>query len=246
MHKTVEVTRVQYIDKVADIPVDVQRRGSTIQAAQHIDEVEDVPALTQSEVPNIPDDDEDWLEQESKKRKLPMPAEAVSESRADESDFDRFDDLVLPSPEGKAIFMSIASGDEAEDGPDKEQEMTRSLVQGGESMQVDETDARSPGREMVQVIHTDWSQKSREVQRKFADDMTDVKNDLAHVREMLGVLVRRERCAETKAAEIAARRLDRIGAGTTRSRRCRARSQPSGGPCESVEDREGARRQMFR
>ena len=41
------------------------------------------------------------LEQESKKRKLPMPAEAVSESRADESDFDRFDDLVLLSPEGK-------------------------------------------------------------------------------------------------------------------------------------------------
>ena len=207
-HKTVEVPRVQYIDKVADIPVDMQRQVSTLQAGQHIDEVEDVPALTQSEVPNILDDDEDQLEQESKKRKLPMPAEAVSQSRADESDFDRFDDLVLPSPEGKTIFMSIASGDEAEDGPDKEQEMTRSLVQGEESMQVDETDARSPGREVVRVIYTEWSQELREVQRKFADDMTDVKNDLAHVREMLGVLVRRERCAETK-AEIAARRLDR-------------------------------------
>ena len=51
------------------------------------------------------------------------------------------------------------------------------------------------------------------MQRKFADDMaseiTDVKNDLAHVRELLGVLVRRERCAETK-AEIKARRLDRM------------------------------------
>ena len=105
--------------------------------------------------------------------------------------------------------MSIASGDEAEDGPDREQEMTQSLVQGGESMLVDETDARSPGREMVQVIHAEWSQELREVQRKFADDMTDVKNDLAHVREMFGVLVRRERCAETK-AEIAARRLDRM------------------------------------
>ena len=56
--------------------------------------------------------------------------------------------------------MSIASGDESEDESDKEQEMTRSLVQGEESMQVDETDARSPGREMVQVIHTEWS-KSR-------------------------------------------------------------------------------------
>ena len=128
IQKTVEGPRVQYIDKVADIPVDVRRRGSTIQAAQDIDEAEDVPALTQSDVPNIPEDDEDWLEQESKKRKLPMPAEAISDSRADESDHDRFDDLVLPSPEGKTLFANIASGDEAEDGPDKEHEMTRSLV----------------------------------------------------------------------------------------------------------------------
>ena len=139
---------------------------------------------TQSVAPTIPDTgdlcldetaDEDRLVQESKKRKLPMPAEAVSESRADESYFDRFDDLVLPSPEGKTIFMSIASGDEAEDGPDKEQEMTRSLVQGRESMQVDETDARSPGREMVRVIYTEWSQELLEVQRKFADDMNTQK-----------------------------------------------------------------------
>ena len=36
VQKTVEVPRVHYIDKVADISVDVQRRGSTIQAAQHI------------------------------------------------------------------------------------------------------------------------------------------------------------------------------------------------------------------
>ena len=206
---------------------------------------------TQSVAPTIPDSDdlcldgtadEDRLEQESKKRKLPMPAEAVSESRADESDFDRFDDFVLPSPKGKTIFMSIASGDEAEDGPEKEQEMTLSLVQGEESMLVDETDTRSPGREMVQVIYAEWSQELREVQMKFADDiaseMTDVKNDLAHVRELLGVLVRRERCAETK-AEIVVRRLNMM-------EREQARSQPSGGPCESVEGREGARRQMVR
>ena len=75
----------------------MQRQVSTTQAAQDIEEVEDVSALTQIEVLNITDDDEDWLEQESKKRKLPMPADAVSESRADESDFDRFDDLVAIS-----------------------------------------------------------------------------------------------------------------------------------------------------
>ena len=93
--------------------------------------------------------DEDRLEHENKNRRLPTPAESVSESRVDESDLDRFDDLVLPSPERKTLFMNIASDDEAEDGPEKEQEMARSLVQGEESMLMDETDARSPGREMV-------------------------------------------------------------------------------------------------
>ena len=213
VQKTVEVPRVQYIDKVADIPVDMQRQVSTTQAAQNIEEVEDVPALTQSELPNIPDDDEDWLEQESKKRKLPVPAETVFESRADESDFDGLDGLVLPSPEGKTLLVNIASGDEAEDEPEKQQEMTRCLVQGGESMLLDETDAESPGRQMVQVVHAERARELREVRKKFADDVasdiSDVKNELAHLRELLGVLVRRERCAETK-AEIAARRLDRM------------------------------------
>ena len=142
-----------------------------------------------------------------------MPADAVSESRADESDFDRFDDLVLPSPERKTVFISIASGDEAEHGPDKEQEITLSLVQGEESKLVDETNAESPGCQMVQVVHADWAQELREERKKFTDDvasdMSDVKNELAHVRELLGVLVRRERRAETK-TEIAARRLDRM------------------------------------
>ena len=174
VHKTVEVPKVQYIDKVADIPVDVQRQVSTIQAAQHdtqhIDEAVHVPELMESVAPTIPDTDdlcldetadEDRLEQECKKRKLPMPAEAVSESRADESDFDRFDDLVLPSPQGKTLFVSIASDDEAEDGAEKEQKMTRSLVQGGDSMLVDEidADAQGPGREMAQAVRAEWSQK---------------------------------------------------------------------------------------
>ena len=191
----------------------MQRQVSTTQAAQDIEEVEDVSALTQSEVPNISDDDEDQLEHENKKRRLPMPAEAVSESRADESDFDRFDDLVLPSPEGKTLFVSIASGDEAEDDREQDQEMTRCLVQGEELMVMDETDVQSPEHKMIQEMHTEWAQGLCEMQRKFADDMasemTDVKNELMHVRELVGVLVRRERSAENK-ADVAARRLDRM------------------------------------
>ena len=108
--------------------MDVQGQVSTTQASQHdmqhIDEVVHVPALMKGEVPTIPDDpcfnetaDEDRLEHENKKRRLPVPAEAVSASRGDEADIDRFDDLVLPFPEGETLFMNIASGDETEDEP---------------------------------------------------------------------------------------------------------------------------------
>ena len=40
-------------------------------------------------------------------------------------------------------------------------------------------------------------------------EMKEVKSELQHVRELIGVLVRKERCAE-KRAEIAASRLDRL------------------------------------
>ena len=72
-------------------------------------------------------------------------------------------------------------------------------------MLVDETDAQAPERELVQAVHAEWARELRDV----ASDMSDVKNELAHVREMVGVLVRRERSAENK-AEVAARRLDRM------------------------------------
>ena len=54
--------------------------------------------------------------------------------------------------------------------------------------------------------------------------MRDLKGDLVHTRELLGVLVRKERCAETK-AEIAARRLDRME---------RERDQESEAECEAT------------
>ena len=65
-------------------------------------------------------------------------------------------------------------------------------------MLMDETDAQGPEHEMVQAMH---AERVRELR--------DVKNELMHVREMVGVPVRRERCADTK-AEIAAGRLDRM------------------------------------
>ena len=175
VQKTVEVPRVQYIDKVADIPLDVQRQGSTNQAPQYIDEVVDVPVPTQSIAPTIPDTDDLCLHE-----------------TADE------DGLEHENKKRKTLIVNIASGDEAEGDTEKEQEMTRSLVQGEELMVMDETDAQGPEHEMVQAMHAQWVQELR-----------DVKNELMHVRELVGVLVRRERSAENK-AEVAARRLDRM------------------------------------
>ena len=58
---------------------------------------------------------------------------------------------------------------------------------------MDETDVQSPEHKMIQEMHTGWAQGLCEMQRKFADDMasemTDVKNELTHVRELVGVLV---------------------------------------------------------
>ena len=107
--------------------------------------------------------------------------------------------------------MSIASGDEAEDESDKE--MTQSLVQGGESMLVDETDAQGPEHKIVQAAHTEWAQELREVRKKFADDvaseMTDVKNDL-RMSERCSEFWSAERGRDETKTEIAARRLDRM------------------------------------
>ena len=64
---------------------------------------------------------------------------------------------------------------------------------------MDETDAQGPEHEMIQALHAEWVQ----------EELRDVKNELMHVRELVGVLVRRERFAENK-AEVAARRLDRM------------------------------------
>ena len=95
-------------------------------------------------------------------------------------------------------------------------------------MLVDETNAQGPEHNMVQVAHAEWARELREVQKKFADDMAsemrDVKNDLVHVRGLLGVLIRRERCAKAK-TEIEKDEAD---------------------DARPVEDREGARRQMVR
>ena len=132
VQKTVEVPKIQFIDKFADAPVSVQAEG--------------------------------------KKRKLPLPTES------------------------KTLFVNTASGDEEEDEGETHAPMHFSLCDGAE------LETRSMGEHEGATI--------RQVDDIMLE-MKDVKSELLHVRELIGVLVRKERCAETR-AEIAARRLDRL------------------------------------
>ena len=128
-------------------PFDTQRQVqvSTMQDAQHdtqlIEEVVHIAALSQ----------------ENKKRKF--PDEADFGRRAEESDFDWFDELVLPSLEEKTLYMNIASGDEAEDGPEKEQEMTISRMSESYSeFWAAEKGAPKPKRKLRPEAWTGWSE----------------------------------------------------------------------------------------
>ena len=131
-------------------------------------------------------------EHENKKRKLPMPTEAAFER--DGLDLERFEDLVLPS--SQSCFEAVESGEGSRDdvregntlfGREGADDGAMSHLGGERTQEVDETDVQGPGRELVQVVQAqaDWAQELREVRKKFADvvasDMTDVKNDLAHV-----------------------------------------------------------------
>ena len=72
----------------------------------------------------------------------------------------------------------------------------------------------------------------------MVSEIRDLKSDLVHIRELLGVLVRKERSAEAK-AEIAARRLNRMERERGPRKRGRVRSDPGGGPSRSLKGREG-------
>ena len=157
VQKTVAAPRVQYIDKVLDIPVDVQRQVSAVHAAQQ------------------------GTQHENKKT--------------------------------KTLFVNIASGDEAEDESEKEPVVARCLVQGGESMLMDQTDAQGPEHEMVQVMHAEW-----------VPELRDVKNERADACPRQEFWCRRERSAETK-AEIATRKLNRME---------KERDQESEADCEAT------------
>ena len=118
--KTVEVPRVQFIDRVVDDPAVMQREAFNIEARE-LTEDEPVGAKQQkSERPLSP-----------KKRRPPVETESGFQSGEPfdldaESNHERFKDLVLPSSQS-CLCVSIASSDEGgdEDGARKYRGMDR-------------------------------------------------------------------------------------------------------------------------
>ena len=178
VQKTVEVPRVQFIDRLVDDPAVMRREAFNIEARELIEDNPVGAKQQESERPLSP-----------KKRRLPVETESGFQSgeQSDldaESNHERFKDLVLPSSQS-CLCVSIASSDEGEveagdgsteewtevkkrgrkkptkkstaSGGGEEEELKQqaeatSLVQGREHRrEEDETDAQVPGSELVQV-----------------------------------------------------------------------------------------------
>ena len=93
----------------------------------------------------------------------------------------------LPLPtEGKTLFVNTSSGDDEEDERETHAPVHFSLCDS------DELETRSKGEHEGATI--------RQVDDILLE-MKDVKSELIHVRELMGVLVRKERCAETRAVD---------------------------------------------
>ena len=216
--KTVEVPRVQFIDRVVDDPAVMQRETFNVEARELI---EDDSVGGKQQGPERP--------LSKKKRRLPVETE---------SNHERFKDLILPSSQS-CLFVSIASSDEGgdeagrgstegwtevkkrgkkkptkksmassdeEEEEFKQQTEARSLVQGGEHRrEKDETDTQGPGSELVQVapnMGAGGSDSQATMDQEWA-------KELREIRRTVEFLVQRERKLDVK-TDVAARRLERL------------------------------------
>ena len=144
VQKTVEVPRVQFIDRVVDDPAVMQRRASTIEVRDSQD------------YPRDPRRDSAGEQADEVLDATPFAkADRTKKRRKAEGDVDveRFNDLVLPSSqpglERKVFYASMASSDEE---PEQERAEARNLVQGGECTRVvDESEVQGPEDGLVPV-----------------------------------------------------------------------------------------------
>ena len=213
--KHIKIPQVQFLAKVDDMPVVVQRQVSTAQTVQKAMEVpqlqftnkvNDIPVEAQRQISMV------WTIQ--KTTEIPQ-LQCVNE--------------VIDVP---AVFVEQAPHVHVV-------EKTAEIPQ----MQTVEKIGETPQTQMILSARTSESSVTAPVLENspvvvgseqpahvaeymtlepMVSEIRDLKSDLVHIRELLGVLVRKERSAEAK-AEIAARRLNRME---------RERDQESEAECE--------------
>ena len=170
IQKMVEVRQIQFIDKVVDALVSMQRE---VQVQEQSDGSHGVTTGVSMNTP--------VAKAPHRKRKgsdifLSPRLKAGMKERAQDDDHahETLCASIVSAVEIAPVHFSLCDGTELESRPKGEHE-------GATVRQVDD----------------------------ILLEMKDVKSELLHVRELIGVLVRKERCAQTR-AEIAASRLDRL------------------------------------
>ena len=209
VQKAMEVPQLQFTNKVNDIPVEAQRQISMVRTIQKtteipqlqcVNEVIDVPAVFVEQAPHVHVVEKTaeipQMQTVEKIGETPQ-TQMILSARTSESS------VTAPVLENSPVVAgSVQPAHVAED-------MALAHT-------VSCTTRPLPATTMVHRL----------VDENPTDDMVseirDLKSDLVHIRELLGVLVRKERSAEAK-AEIAARRLNRME---------RERDQESEAECE--------------
>ena len=242
VQKVMEVPQLQFTNKVNDIPVEAQRQISMVRAIQKTtdipqlqcdDHVVDVPAEMAVQAPHV-----HVVAETAETLQLPLvsqiPQAHVVEKTAKIPQMQTVEKIGETSQ--TQMILSARTSESSVTAPVLENSpVVAGSVQPAHVVEdmalahtVSCTTRPLPATTMVHRL----------VDENPTDDMVseirDLKSDLVHIRELLGVLVRKERSAEAK-AEIAARRLNRMErerdhdrnrcVGTSRERRC---SSPGG------------------
>ena len=204
VQKAMEVPQFQFTNKVNDIPVEAQRQISMVRTIQKtteipqlqcVKEVIDVPAEMAVQAPHV-----HVVAETAETLQLPLvsqiPQAHVVEKTAEVPQM-QIVEKIGETPQTQMILSTRTS----------ESLVTAPVLENSPVVVGSEQPAHGAEYMMLEPM---------------ISEIRDLKSDLVHIRELLGVLVRKERSAEAK-AEIAARRLNRME---------RERDQESEAECE--------------
>ena len=221
VRKTMENPQVQSLDKIAEVPVVAQNgmpvaMQREIPMGKRVQRRIEAPSITQAagmmpEVPQIRD--------QTVEVARVIPQERIKPAKESHSVRERIRQFEMNGVSRTSIVEvpQATPGDRQSEDPEDEAPNKR-------RKQESDPDSRAPVHFSLCDGSSDQGTDSAELETRVTgecegvpvarlDDILsetrDVKTELLQVRELVGVLVRRERCAEVK-TEVAARRLDRM------------------------------------